>query len=363
MQLSSKSLPSQTDHAKPLCEYFDATQLARISAEHVLAYIRFRKDKKISNVTINMEVGILRRVLKRAKRWSLISDDISRLPERRDIGRALSPDHKAYLVRIASARPEWQVVRLATILALNTTMRGCELRGLCWKDANFIGRTLTIQRSKTEAGDRLIPLNGDAWAAILELRERIKLFYVVEPQHDWYVFPSGEGQGPSIGTKRASVRPDPTKPVSTWRTAWRSMTRAIECPQCRTLQSPAKMCANEDCKADLADLRSPLHGLRFHDLRHHAITELAETQASDQTIMSIAGHVSPRMLAHYSHVRLDAKRQALDALSSEGSMRSYGTKHVTNQRPERMPFSQVIERNGGDDETRTRDLCRDRAAF
>jgi len=30
-------------------------------------------------------------------------------------------------------------------------------------------------------------------------------------------------------------------------------------------------------------------GLRFHDLRRHAITELAESQASDRTIMSIAG--------------------------------------------------------------------------
>jgi hypothetical protein len=26
-------------------------------------------------------------------------------------------------------------------------------------------------------------------------------------------------------------------------------------------------------------------------------------------------------------------------------------------------FPQMLERNGGDDETRTRDLCRDRAAF
>ena len=26
-------------------------------------------------------------------------------------------------------------------------------------------------------------------------------------------------------------------------------------------------------------------------------------------------------------------------------------------------FLQVLEKNGGDDETRTRDLCRDRAAF
>ena len=62
-------------------------------------------------------------------------------------------------------------------------------------------------------------------------------------------------------------------------------------------------------------------------------------------------------------LRLHARRQALDALRSERLKRSYGTKHVTNPRPERVPFSQVTEKNGGDDGTRTRDLCRDRAAF
>jgi integrase len=81
----------------------------------------------------------------------------------------------------------------------------------------------------------------------------------------------------------------------------------LECPECGRLQAPAEMCANEECKADIHKLTSPSYGLRFHDLRHHAVTELAESQASDQTIMAIAGHVSARMLAHYSHVRLDAK--------------------------------------------------------
>ena len=57
--------------------------------------------------------------------------------------------------------------------------------------------------------------------------------------------------------------------------------------------------------------------LRFHDLRHHAVTELAESLASDQTIMAIAGHVSPRMYAHNSHVRMEARRTALDALSTK----------------------------------------------
>jgi hypothetical protein len=31
---------------------------------------------------------------------------------------------------------------------------------------------------------------------------------------------------------------------------------------------------------------------------------------------SISGHLSRRMLEHYSHIRIDAKRQALDALAA-----------------------------------------------
>jgi hypothetical protein len=40
------------------------------------------------------------------------------------------------------------------------------------------------------------------------------------------------------------------------------------------------------------------------------ITELAEMG------VSISGHLSRRMLEHYSHIRIDAKRQALDALDA-----------------------------------------------
>ena len=104
-------------------------------------------------------------------------------------------------------------------------------------------------------------------------------------------------------------------------------------------------------------------GLRFHDLRHHAITELAEFQASDRTIMSIAGHVSQQMLAHYSHVRIEAKRKALDALAVGVKTEGYDTKNDTKPVGGAILSSQVLEKNGGDDGTRTRGLCRDRAAF
>jgi hypothetical protein len=44
------------------------------------------------------------------------------------------------------------------------------------------------------------------------------------------------------------------------------------------------------------------------------ITELAENGAGDQTIMDIAGQVSKRMLRHSSHLRMEAKRTALESI-------------------------------------------------
>ena len=312
---------SESDHSKPLREYFGATPVARILGESVLAYIRDRKERGISNTTVNMEIGILRRVLKRAKRWHFVADEIPHLPERKDVGRALAHDEKLRLLRVASSRPEWEIAYLASVLALNTAMRGCELKGLRWRDVDLIDRTVTVQRSKTTAGERIIPLNADAIAVVLRLRERAKQLFGDSLSLDWYVLPHAEGKS----------KPDPTQPMSGWRSAWRTLTRAIECPTCGQLQNPSDTCRNEECKADIRGLKSSTHGLRFHDLRHHAITELAESQTSDRTIMSIAGHVSTKMLEHYSHVRLEAKRKAVSALSGGGLRSGYGTNDDTKQ--------------------------------
>lgn len=48
--------------------------------------------------------------------------------------------------------------------------------------------------------------------------------------------------------------------------------------------------------------------------RHTLVTELAESGASDQTLMDIAGHLSKQMLKHYSHIRMEAKRTALESI-------------------------------------------------
>ncbi len=59
--------------------------------------------------------------------------------------------------------------------------------------------------------------------------------------------------------------------------------------------------------------------------------------------MSIAGHVSARMLAHYSHVRLKAKRNALAGLSDGPETDGHVTIDVTNASPDETNELQVIE--------------------
>ena len=45
-------------------------------------------------------------------------------------------------------------------------------------------------------------------------------------------------------------------------------------------------------------------------------SDVSGSGAGDELIMSIAGHVSRAMLLRYSHVRMEAKRRALDEISS-----------------------------------------------
>jgi integrase len=307
-QLAPLSVRTERERAKQLNKKLGDLQVSRFSAETILAHVRARKADGIANATINRELDIIRGVLKKAKRWHLFADEIKPLPLRQSIGRALSYEGKLQLLKTTALRPEWQNAAWASTLALNTTMRGCEIKQLRWRDIDLIGKALAIRKSKTEAGERVIPLNADAWNTVLSLYRRAQGLGEVRPEH--YVFAACEAS-----------HFDPTRPQTSWRTAWRSLTRLIRCPGCGKQQSPCEACGNPQCKTDLKKVKSPLAGLRFHDLRHHAITELAESQASDSTVMAIAGHVSAKMLAHYSHVRIQAKRTALDSLSTKQAER------------------------------------------
>ena len=165
---SEKTYITDREREKPLAAFFGDTPLNRITAERITKYQRHRKSAGLAGHTVNMEVGLLRQILKRYQQWARLADLVENLPERPYVGRALEEDERKKLLAVASTNPRWLTAYCAAVLALNTTMRKCELLGLRWQDVDLFKETLTIRRTttKTDAGGRLLPLNRDAvWAA------------------------------------------------------------------------------------------------------------------------------------------------------------------------------------------------------
>lgn len=190
-------------------------------------------------------------------------------------GRAYTADEKARML-VEAAKLRSKNMYPALVVDLNCGLRDKELRELRWKQIDLVHKKqLTVGRSKTDAGTgRVIPLNDTVLVALkAHAAWYIRRFDECKPE--WYVFPAGKGQ-PS----------DPTRPVTTLKTAWTKV------------REKAKVVG------------------RWHDNRHTLVTELAESGAGDEVIMSIAGHVSRAMLSRYSHVRMEAKRRALDEIAA-----------------------------------------------
>lgn len=304
--VSERTVQFEKERLGPLSKHFGDKPLLRFKAVDIEAYQTARLVAGISGRTVNMETGVLRRILKRAKVWNAIAEDVKALPERQEaVGRALPAELKRKLFETAASKPEWLVAHCPAVLAVSTTCRGVEIRNLRWRDVDLFSRVATIRRSKTAAGHRTIPLNGDAMAALARLLERARALGSSEAEH--YVFPGCE-----------NLVIDPSKPQKSWRSAWCTLVRA-------TARGAGREAAREalqlgrGLRGAIAAWRraaAPFRGLRFHDLRHQAITEMAEAGASDATLMAVSGHMSRRMLEHYSHVRMAAKRTAVDKLES-----------------------------------------------
>lgn len=253
--------------------------LCDIGADTVASYQGKRKNMGASARTINKELQVLRQILKRHKLWANLQCDVKFEREHSDIGKALSREEEKGLLAACASNP---LLNAVVTLALNTALRKNEIRTLRWSQVDFEKRTLAVGRSKTQQGSgRVIPLNQPAFEALVKWAGRL-----IESNAEDYVFPACEAAG--IEREHPDKeRIDPSRPITSWRSAWRAALRR-------------------------AGLK-----IRFHDLRHTCITKLAETQASEQTLMAIAGHMSRKMIEHYSHIRMEAKRAALDAIAAQ----------------------------------------------
>jgi len=212
--------------------------------------------------------------LKHARLWYRFREDYKPIRNNKHpVGRALTEEEQACLFEVAQTRSDWMYAHAAATLGIYCGLRSCEIKALRWKNIDFTVGTLDVRRSKTAAGWRTPTLNDVCSEVLQKLKSKAETIAAADPEH--YVFP-WHGREQKI---------DPTRPITSWRSAWQSIRRA-----------------------------AGLSGVRFHDLRHSAVTKLAEAGVADWIIQAQVGHVSPAMMKTYSHVRRQALNQAAAAL-------------------------------------------------
>jgi integrase len=228
---------------------------------------------EVSNKTVNLEIDLLRGILKHEGQWDRLESDYKRLRKSGERpGRSLSSDESLRLFTAAESNANWLVAYLAAVVANDTGMRSVELRHLRLKDLSSDGRKITVNRSKTDGGIRTIILTNDAVKAMIRLQDRAQKLGSTLPED--FVFPYKIRNGTGY---------DPSKPMKGWRTAWRKLTRSAGLP-----------------------------GFRFHDLRHTFITNHAEIGTPIQVLMATAGHLSHKMTELYTHISHRSMQEAAE---------------------------------------------------
>ena len=275
-----------------------------VTDKTVMTYQTNRLNEGASPKTINEEVGFLLRFLgivqAGALRAQLKQQKRLKLKVNKRVGKAFTQDEKVALVTRAQISKS-KSIHLQTMLALHAGLRDKEIRTLQWARFDLVKRMITVGQTKSDAGTgRTIPMNQELLFAATEYAKWYTGKFG-DSKLDWYVFPFGK---PSPK--------DPTRPQTSMKTAWRNV------------------------RAD-----AKVEG-RFHDNRHTFVTDLSESGAGDQVIQDMAGHVSRDMVKHYSHIRTEAKRRAVDALTSRQAEKMPETSQFSGEVPQEvLQVSQV----------------------
>jgi integrase len=327
-QVSARMVVWWKEMGRPLAAFFGDKPLRKISPADLTAYQNARRDQGRAPKTVNSELSVLRQLLKHAKLWYRFVEEYKPLRNTKPpAGQALTDEDQVRLFDVAKSNPAWFFAYVAATLDFFCGLRACEIKALQWKHLSFDDRRLSIRRSKTPAGWRDPSLNETCLDALRELHARAAQLGLANPDH--FLFP---WHGP-----RRQL--DPTRPMTSWRTAWRSLRTAAGLPH-----------------------------VRFHDGRHTALTRLAEKGVADWVIRAQFGHVSPAMMAVYSHVRRKALDEAASALEPERTPTGPNapdatasgervTSHVTSQHdPSQNKVVKFVRKTGGPSRTRTCDL-------
>src|ERR1035437_8216206 len=299
--------------------------LEDIEARDIAKYQTVRLAEGASNRTVNIEVGMLRQIMRKYGAWARIQYDVTMLPERQDVGCALTPEQENTLLQECGRSVSRALLPFVT-LALETGARYNTIRTLKWVNIDFVNRCLKFGKDKTAAGTgRTVPLNQ---RAIETLKSWEQEFPNRQPAH--FVFPSERyslhGTEGTFGGTVQVYDYDPDKPVGTIQHAWQSAKKRTQrhCPNCGdgTLIDREKSATGYECEGchfETPTLPAALTRLRFHDLRHSAVSRMIAARVPIPIIAKIVGwsaSTMAAMAARYGHFGIEELRSAVESISS-----------------------------------------------
>ncbi|KLK93940.1 integrase [Microvirga vignae] len=221
--------------------------LDKVSGAMVAQY-RDTRLKTVTSGTARRELAILQHCFEVArKEWGLAipTNPVRQItlpsPGKARQRRLTPEDLKTFWQAVDRARANW--VKPMVILAIETGMRRGELLSIRWENVDLNSRLIQLTQTKN-GHERIVPLSPVAIQTLSSIS-----------RHADHVFP--------------------VKPYAV-RQGWDRLVK-----------------------------RAGVQDLRFHDLRHEAVSRLFELGLSVPEVAMVSGHRDPRMLFRYTHPKAE----------------------------------------------------------
>jgi integrase len=269
-QLRPKSVEDYSRFLRMVNEQF-GDKLALLITESEIDDYRYEVAKRLSNVSSNKRLFIVKQVFQKGMRLKAIPENpasgLGYLSEKmHERNRYLQPDEIVKLVRCALKTRAKKYLPAIILLGADYGASIQEVMDLSWQEIDFKRKTIRFYRTKNQR-ERTMAMLGrsadallDWWDHLTWMRHRKRITrYKVDK-----VFCHLNGE-----------------PIKEIRSSWK-----------------------EACR--LANI----HDFRIHDLRHTYGTNLLESGADLGDVMEMLGHRSLRMARRYAHVT-NKKKKAL----------------------------------------------------
>lgn len=255
---------------KRLTEFFGAKKLDEITAWQIEQYKKVRREANRLPSTINIELAILKAMLRKAQQWNKLGElptkDVKPLKGVQGKMRFLSEAEEAQL--LAASSP---ALRKVITTGLLTGFRRQELAYLRVEDIDFGRGTVTVAACYAKNGEsRTVPMG-----------EQLRLVLTEAV--------TGRDSASPVFTNRYG------KPWST-----NGLTEAVS----------------------YASQRAGLERLGPHVLRHTFASRLVMAGVDLRTVQELMGHKDIAMTVRYAHLSSDHKRAAITALETAFSAKS-----------------------------------------